>query len=234
MPVTCDINTVIVIGIVILIIAFADEIFTKVPELLNLFTNPINFVLLIILVILVILINLPIGIILSFLMLYLAVYVKNLINNKKDKINNIMITSKLINNSINNSINNLTSNTNTSNSNSNSNTGSHSDATTVPDFQQKPISDGVVNTQDIRISPQSIQQSQEVMPSQAQQTHIENDTYGNTNIQSMDGYDVVGCRYDFKDSQQNMTLFGKPLSSCSAYDKEQNVKCGSVFYPLNA
>ena len=225
MPVTCDINTVIVIGIVILIIAFADEIFTKVPELLNLFTNPINFVLLIILVILVILINLPIGIILSFLMLYLAVYVKNLINNKKDKINNIMITSKLINNSINNSINNR---------NSNSNTGSHSDATNVPDFQQKPISDGVVNTQDIRISPQSIQQSQEVMPSQAQQTHIENDTYGNTNIQSMDGYDVVGCRYDFKDSQQNMTLFGKPLSSCSAYDKEQSVKRGSVFYPLNA
>jgi len=222
MPVTCDINTVIIIGCVVLIIAFANELFTSIPALLKLFTNPVNFVLLIILVILVILIDLPIGIILSFLILYLAVYVKNLINNKKDKLNNIVITSKLLNNSI-NSINNNNNNNNT-----------HRNASDIPDFQQPPIriGDGDINTQDIRINSQATHQQQQTQPQTTGSNAIQSSTIQQP--QDMNGYDVVGCRYDFKDSQQNMTLYGLPLASCGAYNKEQRAKCGAVFYPLNA
>ena len=95
---SCNINTVVVISIVVLIISFANELFSNFPILLNLFTNPINFILLNILVIFVLLIDLPCGIIIAFLILYLSIYVKNLINNKihnkQDKIDNILITSK--------------------------------------------------------------------------------------------------------------------------------------------
>ena len=96
MPTTCNINNVILISIVIVIIAFTNEIFTNMPILLTLFTNPTNFILLNILVILVLLINLPMGIILTFTLLYLSVYVKNILNTKQDKIDNIILTSNLI------------------------------------------------------------------------------------------------------------------------------------------
>lgn len=46
-----------------------------------------------------------------------------------------------------------------------------------------------------------------------------------------DGYDVVGCRYDFKDSPQNLTIYGPPLDHCNGYN---SFSCtGNVFYPLN-
>jgi len=46
-----------------------------------------------------------------------------------------------------------------------------------------------------------------------------------------DGYDVEGCRYDFKDSPQNLTIYGPPLAHCSS---NNSFACtGTVFYPLN-
>ena len=53
-------------------------------------------------------------------------------------------------------------------------------------------------------------------------------------LPSRDGYDVTGCRYDFKNSPQNTTRYGPPLALCSTYSGEQAKTCGTVFYPLNA
>jgi hypothetical protein len=46
-----------------------------------------------------------------------------------------------------------------------------------------------------------------------------------------DGYDVTGCRYDFKDSPQNLTIYGPPLAQCSAYNSSSCT--GTTFYPLH-
>lgn len=72
----CNILIIALILGVVLVMAFADDIFITYPILLTLFTDQINFILLISLVILVLLIDLPTGIILSFIVLYLAVWVK--------------------------------------------------------------------------------------------------------------------------------------------------------------
>ena len=48
------------------------------------------------------------------------------------------------------------------------------------------------------------------------------------------GFDVTGCRYDMKNSPQNLTKYGPPVSQCSAYNPEKAQICGTVFYPLNA
>jgi hypothetical protein len=48
-----------------------------------------------------------------------------------------------------------------------------------------------------------------------------------------DGYDVVGCRYDFKDSPQNLTIYGPPLDQCNTYTNTSFSCNGSVFYPLH-
>lgn len=49
-----------------------------------------------------------------------------------------------------------------------------------------------------------------------------------------EGFDVVGCRYDFKDSEQNLSKYGLPLAKCSAYSGNQFKTVGTLFYPLNA
>ena len=48
------------------------------------------------------------------------------------------------------------------------------------------------------------------------------------------GFDVSGCRYDMKNSSQNLTKNGPPLAQCSAYDTNKLKSCGTLFYPLNA
>ena len=47
------------------------------------------------------------------------------------------------------------------------------------------------------------------------------------------GYDIAGCRYDMKNSHQNLTKYGPPLSLCNVYTKENIEKQGTAFYPLN-
>ena len=47
-------------------------------------------------------------------------------------------------------------------------------------------------------------------------------------------FDITGCRYDFKNSPQNLTKYGPPLAQCGTY-RDNNTSCiGTVFYPLNA
>jgi hypothetical protein len=48
-------------------------------------------------------------------------------------------------------------------------------------------------------------------------------------------FDVAGCRYDLKESNQlHETIYGAPLDSCMAYQSANVGGTGTVFYPLNA
>ena len=51
------------------------------------------------------------------------------------------------------------------------------------------------------------------------------------------GDDVAGCRFNSDTSElesaQNGTMFGKPLSDCTAYNLESSKTTGSIFYPIN-
>jgi hypothetical protein len=48
-------------------------------------------------------------------------------------------------------------------------------------------------------------------------------------------FDVAGCRYDLKESNQlHETIYGAPLDSCMAYQSANVAGTGTVFYPLNA
>jgi hypothetical protein len=61
-----------------------------------------------------------------------------------------------------------------------------------------------------------------------------NDSITNVGEPDRSGFDVSGCRYDMKNSPQNLTQYGPPVSKCSAYDPSKIQTCGTLFYPLNA
>ena len=214
---TCQLHTIILVIVIILIIAFADEIFTTVPVLVKLFTDPVNFILLIIGVILVLLIDLPCGILLSFVVLYLAIYVKRMIKNNKDRFENIAITTSILNTQQKNTLSKLPLNY-LSESEINYNNTKPFANNNIPPFQ--PVVQESIDTN-----------TKQIMPNIACN---QNDSITPVGAPSRDGYDVAGCRYDFKDSMQNMTMFGPPLSACGAYNAKQTNTCGTLFYPLNA
>jgi hypothetical protein len=62
----------------------------------------------------------------------------------------------------------------------------------------------------------------------------ENDFMTNIGESERSGFDVTGCRYDMKNSPQNLTQYGPPVSQCSVYNSNQLQTCGTLFYPLNA
>jgi len=213
--VTCHLYTVVLVIAIVLILGFTDEIFHTLPVLVKLFTDPINFILLILLVILVLLIDLPCGILLSFLVLYLAVYVKRMLKTKLDSFENIVLASTLLNTP------KVSSNIPPqylSESEINYNNTQPFPNKNIPPFQPLSQQDIDTNTKQITSNIACNQ----------------NDSITTVNPPNRDGYDVAGCRYDFKDSQQNMTMYGPPLSACGAYNPQQVAKCGTLFYPLNA
>ena len=54
-------------------------------------------------------------------------------------------------------------------------------------------------------------------------------------IKTPNPFDVAGCRYDLKESNQlHETIYGAPLDSCMAYQSANVAGTGTVFYPLNA
>ena len=213
--VTCHSYTVVLVIAIVLILGFVDEIFHALPVLVKLFTDSVNFILLILLVILVLLLDLPCGIMLSFLVLYLAVYVKRMLKTKLDSFENIVLTSTLMN------THKIPSNIPPqylSESEINYNNTQSPPNKNIPPFQPLSQQDIDTNTKQITSNISSNQ----------------NDSITTVNAPNRDGYDGAGCRYDFKDSQQNMTMYGPPLAVCSAYNSEQVSKCGTLFYPLNA
>ena len=202
--VVCNMNTLILSVIVILMVAFADTILKSFPILKKLFTDNVNFLLLIVLVVLVLLIDTPSGILLAFLVLYLAVYI-NYISNKRMAFTNINPEN----------VNNMSNAPILSDSEFVYNNTAPFPNNNIKPFQ--PISEE-------QIKELSLKSNMPCLPPQVVEV----------TQKQREGYDVVSCRYDFKDSEQNLSKYGPPLANCSAYSGDQYKRVGTLFYPLNA
>ena len=204
----CNINTLLLVAIVVLCIGYTDSILQALPIIKKLFTDQINYILMIILVMFILLIDMPTGIILTFLVLYLSVYINHINNKKKVSFANVpnTIDYKL-------------------------GTGLNSESEFIynntkpfPNLNNAPFRPSDMNmTEDL---------AKVVLPSFPIKDN--NDFITSVGPPDREGYDVSGCRYDFKNSPQNFTKFGPPLSQCGAYSGSQAQMCGTLFYPLNA
>jgi hypothetical protein len=209
--ISCSSHILILVAIVVLIIAFTDNIFQSVPILKKLFTDSFNYVLLISAVILLILLDLPSGIIVAFLVLYLSVYINN--NKKHQHVSSFANVERKNNNlnMINDIPRQLLSNSEFV-------------------YDNKPAPNG-------NIPPFKDLSKEEIaeLPIQPgfNKSCPDPDFITKVNPPNRDGYDVTGCRYDFKDSPQNLTKYGPPLAQCGTYDKTKMTTCGTLFYPLN-
>jgi hypothetical protein len=210
---TCSLYSIAITVLIILIIAFADDIFTCMPVLTKLFTDPVNFILLITLCILILLLDMSSGILLTFLILYLAVWVKKWIKEKKERFSDIINASSILTG---NPLSDIPREY-ASESEINYNKPSIPNGNITP-FQ--PVSQDQIAALTPKIHP-SIACNQ-------------NDSLSQVGPLNRDGYDCTGCRYDMKDSPQNLTKWGQPLARCSTYDASKVNKVGTVFYPLHA
>ena len=216
---TCSSYLIALTIVVILIIAFADDIFTRLPVLSKLFTDVVNFFLLITLCILVLLLDMPSGILLTFLILYLAVYIKQWLKNKsvgmakQERFSDIITANTIL----------------TSNPLSNIPRAYASESEI--NYNKPAIPNG-------NIPPfQPLDQSQIAAATSQNRPAIacnQNDSLSHVGPLNRDGYDCTGCRYDMKDSPQNLTKWGQPLARCGTYDASKVKTYGTVFYPLNA
>lgn len=64
-------------------------------------------------------------------------------------------------------------------------------------------------------------------------TYCNGNNFAQKGMKNLEGYDVVGCRYDLKFSSQNTTINGPPLASCNIYDVNKMRTTGTLWYPLN-
>jgi hypothetical protein len=213
---TCNTNTFILIILIILIVAYTDNIFKNAPILKKLFTDSLNYVLLIILVLLVILVDMSSGIILAFIVLYLSVYVKynsgiNYINKKAHFSDVIATTSNTFKNYIPLSESEFIYNNTKPFPNNNI-------------FPFEPTTQEAINSMSSSKAPMGCGLKATTDPEFITQV----------GLPSRDGFDVTGCRYDFKNSPQNSTKYGPPLAQCATYSGQQAATCGTVFYPLHA
>lgn len=213
---TCSLHSLVLTVVIVLIIAFADDIFTRLPILTKLFTDIINFLLLITLCILILLLDLPSGILMTFLILYLSVWIKQWLKTKQQE---RILMSERFNNAM--SSNNLP----------------------LSDVPHTYISESEINIEKPAISNGNIPPFQPLEQNAIQEmtTQIytstsfnQNDALSQVSPANRDGYDCTGCRYDMKDSPQNLTKWGQPLARCGTYDSSKVSKIGTVFYPLHA
>ena len=209
----CDNNYVIVAIFVILIVMYMDDIFTNLPILKKLFTDKINLMLLCSLMVLLLLIKetRSIGILLVFLVLYMCFYI---VSTKSKKLSFTNIDTNLYNSSDNIR---LPSNMIVSDSEY-----IYDHSKLIPNVNLMPLQPSDMMNDNGDQLPTTIKMCQKP------------DYITRVDAPNRNSYDVTGCRYDFKDSPQNLTKYGPPLSQCGTYNGDQAKLCGTLFYPLNA
>ena len=219
----------------VLAIFFTPTLFEELPVLKNLFTDTINYILIMLVVIFIMLIDVYFGTTLALVVLYMAMYINNNTTNTLTiKKKNMLIPMTELPNSIkilppnSNIINkvDLVKDINTPQSNTASGDDSefiYENTKPFPNKNLKPFQpkeyDSNQDNKNLNIVQQTINQNDKI-----------------TQVEGPDrsGFDVSGCRYDMKNSPQNLTRYGPPVSQCSAYDPVKAQVCGTVFYPLNA
>jgi len=234
-----------------IVVLFTDSIIMQCPMIKNLFTDRINYILLVSLVIFTICLDLHCGIMFALAVLYMSMYItttKSKIvisknnNNKNNSTSTLSSTStkptiKTLSNSINNKFENTV----------NDNTISKRSVK----FNEEENIINLPEEQSIRSESEFIYDNTRPFPNNnikpfdnnnenSKATVFTNEYTNEDNLTNSEGepdrsgFDVSGCRYDMKNSSQNLTKNGPPLTQCSAYDTNKLKSCGTLFYPLNA
>ena len=234
-----------------IVVLFTDSIIMQCPMIKNLFTDRINYILLVSLVIFTICLDLHCGIMFALAVLYMSMYItttKSKIvisknnNNKNNSTSTLSSTStkptiKTLSNSINNKFENTV----------NDNTISKRSVK----FNEEENIINLPEEQSIRSESEFIYDNTRPFPNNnikpfdnnnenSKATVFTNEYTNEDDLNNPDGepdrsgFDVSGCRYDMKNSSQNLTKNGPPLAQCSAYDTNKLKSCGTLFYPLNA
>lgn len=221
---TCDLTTLVLAAVLILVVVFTDKIFNTLPLLKIVFTDQVNFILLSIACIFILLLDIPSGIISCLIIIYMALYVSSMkpVTRKNSPslstVVNLQVPSKMP----------------TMDKFANLPDGDpRSDSEIVYD-QKFPIANGNIPP----FQPQdaaAMSLPNGMIPANSNEAIAkscnEPDFITRVGPPNRDGYDVTGCRYDFKDSPQNLTIYGPPLAQCSAYNS--SACTGTVFYPLH-
>lgn len=102
-------------------------------------------------------------------------------------------------------------------------------------YKHKPIPNG--NLPPFQPIQNETEKSKDLIPINSNDANskscLEPDFITRVDPPNRQGYDVTGCRYDFKESPQNLTIYGPPLSQCDTYNTNSFVCNGTVFYPLH-
>lgn len=217
----------------ILLIIFTPYIFHELPVLTNLFTDNINYILIMLVVIFVMLIDVCFGTTLALVILYMAMYINtNII--PKNASNNLTIPPikniiKVPMTELPNSIK-ITPNTNVDSfkhkTSNQTNNNIRDDSEFIYDNTKPFPNKNLKPFQPIDYVPEPTQSNQD--------SSVNNDMITKVEQPDRSGFDITGCIYDMKNSPQNLTRYGPPVAQCSAYDPAKVQICGTVFYPLNA
>ena len=243
-----DIKMCCCIIIATLFLVFPDTILTTFPMIRNLFNDNVNYILLITLVILTLLIDLHCGIIFALAVVFMSMYIdtqskSSIVIRKNDTMTTNAMTTKAITNNINNNkVNNerkvkfieepkiINSTDDTIRSDS-----EFIYDTTKP-FPNKNIKPFQYNSETSTATIVSNNANHNNV--NGVQDIVDNECQNNFLTQNgqpdRSGYDINGCRYDMKNSPQNLTKYGPPLSHCGTYNVDKLTSCGTLFYPLNA
>lgn len=225
---TCDLTTLVLAAVLILVVIFTDKIFNTLPLLKTVFTDQVNFILLSLACIFILLLDIPSGIISCLIIIYMALYVSSL----KPLAKNNSRSSNMVAQAPTKTM--ATAKMPTMDKFANLPDGDpRSDSEIVYD-QKFPIVNG--NIQPFQVQDAAAMNLPNGMiPANSNEATAkscnEPDFITRVGPPNRDGYDVTGCRYDFKDSPQNLTIYGPPLAQCSAYNSSSCT--GTVFYPLH-
>lgn len=246
-----DIKMCCCIIIATLFLVFPDTILTTFPMIRNLFNDNVNYILLITLVILTLLIDLHCGIIFALAVVFMSMYIdiqskSSIVIRKNDTMTtNAMTTNAMTTKAINNNINNNKVNNerkvkfieepkgiNSTDDTIRSDSEFIYDTTKpFPNNNIKPFQHNRETSTATIVSnnTNNVNGVQDIVDNECQ-----NDSLTQNGQPDRSGYDINGCRYDMKNSPQNLTKYGPPLSHCGTYNVDKLTSCGTLFYPLNA
>lgn len=232
-----------------IVVLFTDSIINQCPMLRNLFTDSINYTLLIALVIFIILLDLHCGIMFALGVLYISMYITttkpkivistNNLNNLNNKAS--IDVNKKINLNTKVDVNKKSSHEINNNQVSERSVKFNEELNiiTLPE-DNSILSESEFIYNNTKPFPNNNIKPFETNNENSNATVFTNDYTNKDGLTKTDGepdrsgFDVSGCRYDMKNSPQNLTKYGPPLSQCSAYDTNKLKSCGTLFYPLNA
>ena len=216
METSCTSKIAILTIVLVVVIIFSNSIFTTLPMLKLLFTDQVSFILLSILCVFVILVDLPSGIVLSIIVVILGLNISSPTNSSnpsnstygnKDRFYNVATDNRQ-----------FTSDSEIFYNKTEPAPNGNLSPFQVPNSPMEQTPKGMIPVNSNKVMTKSC---------------TDPDFITRVGLPNRDGYDVIGCRYDMKDSPQNATIYGPPLAQCGAYSGKSFSCTGTLFYPLN-